>query len=167
MSPSLATPWPALAAFAASLDLSALDDVTHRHVPAAVLVIRACEAVRADKAAAAAAAGSQQATPAVPAPLSAADLPAVRAVLASWRRPAGHGGAALHADEENFDEAADFARRALAPPDAIRELQKEAERGGGGRARNAPRLLNPSPDPLSPPPPPPPPPVPLSPPPPL
>jgi len=119
---SLATPWPELAAFASSLDLPSLDDVTHRHVPAAVLVIRACEAVGADKAAAA---GSQQAGP--PAPLSSSDLPAVRAKLASWRRPAGHGGAALHADEENFDEAADFARRALAPPDAIRELTEKRE----------------------------------------
>lgn len=43
----IARAWPALRAFAASFDLDALDDGAHRHVPYAVLLLRALEAWRA------------------------------------------------------------------------------------------------------------------------
>ena len=43
----VATPWPELAEFCAGFDLAACDDLTHRHVPYLVLLVKALSAWRA------------------------------------------------------------------------------------------------------------------------
>ncbi|KAK9831545.1 hypothetical protein WJX81_007869 [Elliptochloris bilobata] len=91
-------PWPELTAFSRCFDLAAVDDVTHRHVPWAVLLIQALSAWHD------AHMGRLPAT--------AEEKTQFRTLLQSWQRSA----AGVPMQEENFDEALAHVRKVFAPP---------------------------------------------------
>ncbi|KIY97632.1 NEDD8-activating enzyme E1 regulatory subunit [Monoraphidium neglectum] len=106
----LVRPWPALAAFAASFDLAALDDAHHKHVPYAVLLLQALERWRAEHGGAA--------------PGTFAERAAFKKQLAAMRRQGPEG---VPMDEENVDEALKAAFHAWTQPSIPSEVRRILE----------------------------------------
>lgn len=104
----LLNPWPDLAQYAESLDLAATDDMTHKHVPWVVLLLRALAQWRREHAGAT--------------PSTRDEKAEFRKLLESWRR--SH-------DEANFDEAAEIAKyKARAARGRAREETRQAAAAG-------------------------------------
>ncbi|GIL80934.1 hypothetical protein Vretimale_9348 [Volvox reticuliferus] len=112
-------PWPELTQFAASFDLSSLDDIAHSHMPYVVILLQAAERWRETHD------GQLPGT-------ASADKSDFKALVASMRRTAD----GIPLPEENFDEALKAAFHVSTPyriPSEVRALLDDEAAGSGLR----------------------------------
>ncbi|CAL8467774.1 g7312 [Coccomyxa elongata] len=102
-------PWPKLKEYAASIDLQSIDDITHKHVPYGILLLKAVELWQNEH-------GSTL-------PATANDKAAFRAMLKSWQRLVD----GVPVEAENFGEAISNAHKLFCPPSISPELNQILE----------------------------------------
>ncbi|CAK0763153.1 hypothetical protein CVIRNUC_003029 [Coccomyxa viridis] len=102
-------PWPQLQEYADSINLDTADDVTHRHIPYAILLLK----------------GAQQwcAEHSKELPHNSKEKAAFRQMLKSWQRTID----GIPAGEENFDEAMSNAHKLFSPPSIPSEVRAVLE----------------------------------------
>ncbi|KAL3148869.1 hypothetical protein ABBQ32_001742 [Trebouxia sp. C0010 RCD-2024] len=91
-------PWPELQRFADAIDLASADDITHKHVPYAVLLIKAAQAWQKQH-------GSKL-------PSSSSQRTEFKYLIKSWQRQID----GIPLEEDNFSEALSNASKVWAPP---------------------------------------------------